>query len=453
MASAPEHARFGGFAAHLRVPLFRSAYALMATTAVTAILGVVYWALAARTYQPSDIGRASAAISMMIFLAGAAQLNLAYALPRLLPVAGASTRRYILRAYAVTVVVAIALAAGFVWLFGDRSFLAEHGRVAPLIGAWYVIAVAAWTIFSLQDGVLAGLRKAIWVPIENAAFAAAKVVLLVAFAAAMPRWGLLASWTVPMLLTLLPVTYLILRRFVPENSRSLPRAERPLGGRVRSYLVAEYAVGTLQLGAFSLVPVIVASSAGLTSSGYFYTAWIVGLALDLALMNITTALTVEGARDEAALARHARLALRLGAVLVVPTALATIVLAPYGLALLGGAYAEHGTPVLRLVAAGVVVRLVGALFIAIARVRRRMRQLVVMEAAHFALIIGLTLVLVPAYGIVGAGAAYCATHALLAVALLPFVLQEIRPEGSRRARRARRARAADVSPAVRDPGS
>jgi O-antigen/teichoic acid export membrane protein len=255
---------------------------------------------------------------------------------------------------------------------------------------------------------------------------------------------------VPMLLTLVPVTYLILRRFVPENMRSLPRAERPLGGRVRSYLVAEYAVGMLQLGAFSLVPVIVASSAGLTANGYFYTAWIVGLALDLALVNITTAVTVEGARDEAALVRHARSALRLGAALVVPAALAAIVLAPYGLALLGSAYEEHGTPVLRLVAAGVIFRLVSALFIAIARVRRRMRQLLIMEAAHFALIIGLTLVLVPAYGIVGAGVAYCATQALLAVALLPFVLAEIRPEGSRRARR---ARTADVGTAGRGPRS
>jgi O-antigen/teichoic acid export membrane protein len=428
VASLPETSRFGGVASHLRVPLFRNAYALMTTTVVTAVLGVAYWTLAARHYAPADIGRASAAISMMIFLGGAAQLNLNYAMPRLLPSAGEATRRYVVWAYVATVAAGLGLSAAFVLILGGGSFLAEDGRVSPGVAAWYVVAVAAWAVFALQDGVLAGLGQAIWVPIENAVFALAKVALLVVLATAFPRWGLFASWTVPMVLTLVPVTWLVLRRFVPRNGREQRSDGPPAVTRLRSYLAAEYAVGMLQLGAFALVPVIVAASAGLTANGYFYTAWIVGLALDLAIVNIATSLTVEGARDTSRLPAHVRSALRMITAIVIPASVAAVVLAPLALRVLGGDYADRGAAVLQLVAAGVVFRVVSLLYIAICRVRRRMRELLAMEAAHFVLIIGLTLVLVPAYGIAGAGAAYLATQAVLAVVLLWPVLAEMRAD-------------------------
>ena len=56
-------ARYRELRAHMASPLYRNAYALMINTAVTGVLGVLYWLLAARSYTAVEVGRASAAIA------------------------------------------------------------------------------------------------------------------------------------------------------------------------------------------------------------------------------------------------------------------------------------------------------------------------------------------------------------------------------------------------------
>ena len=82
MASVPAVSRAETVRAHLRVPLFRDGYALVANEGLTAALGLVYWLIAAREYAPSVVGTNTAAISAMMFIAGVAQLNLMSALLR-----------------------------------------------------------------------------------------------------------------------------------------------------------------------------------------------------------------------------------------------------------------------------------------------------------------------------------------------------------------------------------
>src|SRR5258708_7736366 len=85
----------------------------MISTGATALLGIAFWGVAAHSYKPSAIGRASAELAAMTLLAQVAQLNLANAFLRFLPRAGMRTRSVILLGYAAC----SALAVGVVVLF------------------------------------------------------------------------------------------------------------------------------------------------------------------------------------------------------------------------------------------------------------------------------------------------------------------------------------------------
>ena len=61
---------------HLRTPLFRNGYALLASSAATSALGLFYWVLAARYYSTETVGLGSALLSAMMLLSGIAQLSL-----------------------------------------------------------------------------------------------------------------------------------------------------------------------------------------------------------------------------------------------------------------------------------------------------------------------------------------------------------------------------------------
>ena len=99
---------------HLRTPLYRNSYALVVSAAGTAVLGLLYWTVAARKYAAHEVGVQSVVISTLLFLAGLAQLSLNSVLIRFVPVAGSRSGRIIAVGYAVSAAAAIAIATVFV---------------------------------------------------------------------------------------------------------------------------------------------------------------------------------------------------------------------------------------------------------------------------------------------------------------------------------------------------
>src|SRR5437588_13097426 len=79
------------FLEHVRIPLHRDGYALALNSAFTAVTGLFYWIIAAKTYSAHAVGLNSALISSMMFLAGIASLNLPNILVRFLPGSGTRT--------------------------------------------------------------------------------------------------------------------------------------------------------------------------------------------------------------------------------------------------------------------------------------------------------------------------------------------------------------------------
>src|SRR5215212_6642714 len=249
--------------AHVRTPLFRNGYALMLSAAVTSGLGVVYWMLATRYYSAEVVGLNSAVISAMLLVAGVAQLSLVSVITRFLPRAGRATGQLIGGAYALTL--SVAALAGLLFVLGVRLWSPALAFLAasPLIALWFVLATMAWCIFTLQDSVLAAMKQAVWVPIENTIFAVAKIALLLLFAWPAARYGIFASWTIPGAALLLPITYLIFRWLLPRHAQSSAAQAEPLLPRqIASYAASNYVGSMLSLAVNTLLPLLVLHQLG-----------------------------------------------------------------------------------------------------------------------------------------------------------------------------------------------
>src|SRR4051794_35908215 len=98
---------------HLREPMRRSAYALIAGTGVTSLLGLLFWALAAHWLSPAMVGIGASLISALTLLANISTLGLRNGLVRFLPEAGPMTRRLVASSYALCAGAATAVAAIF----------------------------------------------------------------------------------------------------------------------------------------------------------------------------------------------------------------------------------------------------------------------------------------------------------------------------------------------------
>jgi O-antigen/teichoic acid export membrane protein len=202
------HASPGGIGtlrAHLRVPLFRNAYALITSTMLTTGFGMLSWIAAARLYSVEDVGRGQSAVNTLILLAGFGNLRLMNVLTRFLPRARERTAWLVRRCYELTTLATLVVCAAYVVLPDDVAPLGELMGPTPFAGLWLVAGVWSFALFTLQDGVLTGLRSAAWVPIQNGVHSVVKLALVVGLAGVLPAGGIYASWVVPAALLLVPV--------------------------------------------------------------------------------------------------------------------------------------------------------------------------------------------------------------------------------------------------------
>ncbi|GGW91544.1 lipopolysaccharide biosynthesis protein [Streptomyces chryseus] len=395
-------------------PLFRNAYALMLNTGISALLGLSFWLAAARYYSESAVGQGSAAIAAMKLLAGLTALTLTGALARFIPVAGRGTGRLVLRTYAGSSVVVAGAALVFLSTLGlwgpSYSFL--NG---PLNGAGFVLAVVAWSLLTLQDGVLTGLRSALWVPVGNTVFSAVKLVLLVVIAASVPTAGVFVSWVAAIAVSVIPLGWLVFRRLVPRHvAATEDRARPPTLRQMGRFLAGDYTGSLFSLAVVYAVPVIVASQVSAEDNAYFYITTTIGGTVNLLAINMGASLTVEGAHDPSTLAHNCRAALRRMARIMLPVAAVLFFGAPYILGVFGQGYADAATPLLRWFAVGALLRVVIEVYFAVLRAQSRTSPLAYLQGGLCVLVLGLTLLLLPRMGLVGAGIAEISSLAVVA---------------------------------------
>ena len=408
----------------------------MLNTGATGLLGVGYWLLAARHYSAVDVGRASAAYSAMNLVSGFTAANILGAVTRFIPQAGRRTSALVLRAYLFSSVASVIVSALFLVNVGHwGASYAEFRGMTPSL--CFMACVIAWGIFTLQDGVLTGLRSAVWIPVENVTFGIVKIILLLAFAAAMPGFGIEISWMLPVIVSLPLVNLLIFGKLVPDHMQLTGDRHPPTVRQVGRFLAGDYTGALCVLAVSNLVPIVVAIRLGPNMNAYFYMAWTIGGVLFMVALNMATSLTVEGAFDRETLLVNCLAALRRTMRLLVPLAAATALLAPVALGLFGSRYATYGTPILELLAIATLPKMLTELYLGALRAQSRTRQVAVIQIARCVLMLALAVALTGTIGMVGAGAAVLVSE--LTIAIVIFVVPGLRSVMLRARRAAKKA--------------
>jgi O-antigen/teichoic acid export membrane protein/aminoglycoside phosphotransferase (APT) family kinase protein len=391
-----------------RQPLHRTGHLLVANSMLNAGTGVAYWVLAARLNPPAVVGVSTAAISAMMLLAGASQLNLMSAILRFVPTAGRVAGRMIRGSYLIGGGLAGVAAAGF--LAGLRHWAPSLVRLLhPGLGyLGFVVATMFWSVFVMQDNALVAVRRPAAVPAENLSFAVLKIILVVMLSLAVPGVAIWLSWTGAMIIAVGGTTVYLFWRAVPAFSRaSAPESAHVASIReLTRYIGPDYVGGLAYLAATSLVPLLVLDLTNPRQSAAFALAWQVCAALYAVPIAFGQSLVAHGAVQRQRLDEYHRQALRQSLRLLVPVVVLVVVLAPVGLRFFGAWYAAHGVATLRLLALSALPNAVMALEVSRARVARRMSVVVTVLVSLTVLVLGLVVLLVPRLGIVGGGIAW-----------------------------------------------
>ncbi|MBF8185904.1 hypothetical protein ITP53_09130 [Nonomuraea sp. K274] len=399
----------------LRNPLFRQGYALMSNTVITGVLGMGYWLLAAHFYTPEEFGRGQAVITAMRLFASLTALGFVGALARYLPVAGRRTPELILRGYG------LAAATGGVAALGFLLTLPMWGKTYSVLngfgpGLFFLGSVVVWAVFTLQDVVLTGLRRATFVPMNNLIFGLVKMGLLVALAGALPAGGIFVSWVIPTALALIPVNWLIFGVVVPRHIRQADAVQEPPRLReIGRFLAGDFPGALSILAIVYLVPVVVATQVGEATFGRFSMAFTLASMIELLAMNMAVSLTVEGSFERSKLAQNSRRALQRAFLIVTPIIAVSIIGAPLILTIFGSAFAEEGTTLLRLMSLAVLPRVLIEVYLSALRAQSQARRLAVVQIGLAVMVLVSTVALFPYAGVNAVGYGLLSSELLMAL--------------------------------------
>jgi O-antigen/teichoic acid export membrane protein len=387
----------------------------MMSTVLTGLFGVIFWVVAARSFPAAEVGRASAALSAMTFLAGLAELNIVSVLIRFIPEAGPATARFIRRGYGLAVATGLILTTAFLALGFGQRFLGTNWVV---LGA-FLLATVLYSIFFVQDGVLTALGAAVWVPLENLLFGVLRVILLLALATISQQWGILLALPLPIVIAVVVVNWYIFGRLVPRHVAGSHRSAHIDWAQIKGFVAADYAVSAVASCVALLPPVLVAAVLGTDVTAYFYVPWFIGVSFGTLLWSVVMPFVVESATAPHAAAPLVRRTARLVAAVSGAACVITTLAAPVILATLGSAYAAEGGTTLRVIAISFPFTALITFYTALCLLRKTLRALVVIQAIKAALFLASSVLTLRWYGIEGLAVTYLVLEATAAMLLVP----------------------------------
>jgi O-antigen/teichoic acid export membrane protein len=402
--------------------LIHSATALLISNGSSAVLGLVFWVIAARLYTVNDVGLGTAEVSAMLLLASISQLNLGIIFPRYLFAAGSKAQMVVRVGYLSSMVAGFIFAAVFLLVF--HHTYVEAGTFATV---FFIAAVVLWVVFSIQDAALIGLRATFWVPVENTSFSVAKVLLLPVFVAVAPRDGVFLSWVLPVVLCIAGISYYLFGKVLPKHLRwSAGRGSLPSRRVTGTVLGGEYLAGLAYIALTTVPALLIAARLGFRQAGYFQVPWLAGTTFDFMLYYLATSLISEASARPTDAPAVVRRAVRLTAWLLVPGAIVLVVGARYFLDILGSSYPAHGTRLLQYLALALPFMGVNVLYITFARLARRVRRIMWLPVTLSFVILGMSDALVSRLGITAIGVAFLSGQGLVALIALPSVVRQYR---------------------------
>jgi O-antigen/teichoic acid export membrane protein len=391
---------------------------LVVANVVSAAFGFFFWTAAARLYPPRDVGLAAAAVSAVGLLAMLSGLGLDYALVRFLPVA-VRPQEIINSCLTIGSVVAFLVAVTFLAGLGLWSPAMVRVRSDPVYAVSLVVAAVLTTVTVFMAAVYLSRKNARMVFGQSLIFGGAKVATVIAFAAAgAGAVGLLGAWVVG----LVAAVGVGLAFFLPHvkigNFRFRPALAREVVNDMRHFASTNYISAVLWSAPASLLPILVTNVAGAEANAFFYVAMSVGGLLAIVPTAVSMALFAHGSHDETDLHHRAFESARFSLVLLVPAIVGIFLVGGKVLLIFGRAYSDAGTRLLWVLALSTLPLTVNYLFFSVRRVQQRMAGVIAGTVWVLIVTLGLSVVLLPAVGLLGAGIAWFVAQTSLALVIL-----------------------------------
>jgi O-antigen/teichoic acid export membrane protein len=415
--------------------LVRNSLYMMSATVATAVLGYVFWIVAARVFSTAQVGIASAVISLCSTVALLTSLGPAAMLVERLHTYEQSHawNSFIVRTCAATAAVTAVLAAVAVSLIAHARgygsyFSAAGAAVLAVSGA------AAWTVVQMYCSAFIAARRADGMFAVQGLISVFKVLLLVPLCAAgLGAPGIVVAWVASAVIGAAVGAFWLLPRIgrcaIAAEPAGRPRKRRARHARAArrraeyvSRLVGQHLTSAGGQMTPLLLPILVVARLGAGANAYFYITWMIGSVFFMVSPSISQALFAESVRYDTGLRPTVIKAFRIASLLLIPAMLVMVAGGKLILAIFGPAYVSAGYGLLVLLAISAMPDAVSNVAVSICRATNRLGYSVSINLGILVCTVAGAWLLMPRFGLLGVGIGWLAAQVVGALACIPAFL-------------------------------
>ncbi len=396
--------------------LYTNAVYMMMSQGVLALLGFFFWVIVARYYTAAELGYSSAIISAIGLVALIGRLGLDSFVVRFL--SGSTNPARIIN----TALTYSGMATAFVALVtavGLRLWTPSLGFVATqpiFLAAFVAFAIASSLSTIAGAGFIAG-RQSKYLMLKDTVFGASKLFLPFLFLQRFHAFGIVASWGLATALGLVAGLFLFMPRvlagYTPRPSVGDRLVRRAWGFSGMSYLA-----NLLAAAPAFLVPIIVIGALGPEENAYFYVAWAIATIVFFIPQSLAQSLLAEGAHHRRRLRHDIRRAIVFSFGLLLPVTILVWLLGEQLLLAFGANYSERSFQVLRVLMLASLPLSVTRPFFSVLRIRGHLRELLAWRIALTLVLLGMSYMLLPAFGLEVIGWIWLTVHSIFALATI-----------------------------------
>ena len=406
------------------VSFYRNALYMMANSAPASVLGFIFWVVAARVLQTSEVGFGSALLSAVALLAFIGNLGLSSGVIRYLPTSTDKARllnfSYTLSALA-TLVVSLVFLGGLSWWSPELLVLRQN----PILSAVFVIFTVVACLQSITLQVFVAFRRASFTLIQSTITSVVRLVLVIGLASMFNLLSIFVYQGVALTVSF-GVGLLVFLPMVLRHYRPVPSLRRQTNRGLLSFsLINLISDGLLSLPAW-VVPLMLLNTLGSVANAYFSVTWAVASQLQPIALGVASSIFAEGSFDEGNVDRNLKKGLKLIILLLIPAVVILLLLGDKVLLVFGEEYSVEGIGLLRLLILTTIPASLNILYFGIARVEKRLKVLLLLNGVAGLTTVVLSYVLLPQLGIIGVGVGWLVAQTSVTLFTVPRLVQKLR---------------------------
>jgi len=390
--------------------LHRNAGYMILRSAVVAMLGFVFWNLAARLYDPAAVGATSALVSGMNLLGTLSLLGVTVVLVRYL---AQTPGKEALVSASYTLALMIGGVVSLIFVMGVDFFSPALSEIlrGPL-ALVFLVGVLGSTLRFVLNSCYTAARKTEYTVLGTLGFTVSKLLFLPLLTSLSVSW-IFGSWVIGIIIGVL-VLVAFFRRGVGVGF-PLPSLDLgPLRGRLR-YALVNHAGSVVLLAGNHLLPILVANLEGVEATAYFYIPWMIGNMLHQIPLMVSQSFFAEASAHHSKMSGVWRRSLKLCYALAIPASSVLMLGSGFVLRLFGPRYAENSTLLLILICLSTPMYCFNRIYLTRKRVENKLGWVLGGHTLVTAVLLGAGIILLGAVSVTSFGYGLLLGHGSLAL--------------------------------------